>query len=262
MRYISLLILSCLICPSFGQNINTGTPFTSMANSCIMLKSPFEVYHNQAGLSDINNFNFGFTYTDRFHKEEFSSKSLFIVIPLFKLVSAIDYSYYGFSGYYREGAGLSVSKKLSERLSIGTKFKYLHSFVSRYSRHFTEYNFDVGLQYLLADDLRLGAHIANPITKFNYISTSIFRSGVSWQCLKSVLITGEYVYKRCMRNYFRFGFSWEAYRNLVLSIGRTSIDMSMYTGLSYKYKNICSSLSICTNDRLGTSSALSVDYEF
>ena len=262
MRYIILLILSCLICPSFGLNISTGSRFTGMANSCIMLKSPYEVFHNQAGLSDISKCNFGVSYTDRFNMDEFSSKSVFLVFPLLKTVSALDYSYYGYTEYYEEAIGCSVSKNLSSKLSLGMKIKYLHSFVKRYSRHSTEYNFEVGMQYCLFRKMRMGVHIANPVRKFNVISSTIFRTGLSWQCLKSILIAGEYVSIEDLPDFYTLGISWELYRNIFLCFGHASVDTVMHMGLTYKYRNLSSSISLYSNDMLGSSSAISVNYEF
>lgn len=261
MRYFFLLILSCLICPSFGQNINTGTIYTGLANSCISLKSPYQVFHNQAGLSDVKSNNVGFTYADRFQQEEFSSKSVFAVIPIYNTVYAIDYTHYGSHEYFEEATGLSVSRCLSRNISLGLKFKYAHSFVERYSRNRTEYNIECGIQYKFLDDFSYGIHISNPISKYNYISSKSFRTGFSWSIYNNLLITTEYTYIENLSRFFAVGLEWHCYKDLYINIGKYSIDKSPRMGVGYRYKSFNSYVSIYSHDQLGYSSSISINYE-
>lgn len=260
MKYPYWLILICLTCPLFGQNINTGTSYSGMGNSCVMLQSAESVYHNVAGINNIKNYVVGISYIEKFHIKEFSTRSLFVVCPLKWGVSAIDYQLFGYSEYYFDQLGLSLAKKLSNNLSLGVKLRYLHSFINSYNSHRTDYNLDIGIQYIYEDDFYFGVNISNLVDNKNPISERLLRVGVAYR-YTDLLFSLEYDKVLEFNSFYLIGFNYQIFDDFSIKLGYNSIGNTKYMGLGYKYKKFLSSISFSMHNTLGVSSELSLSYE-
>lgn len=260
MKVVYSLILSCLLCPLFGQNINTGSPFSGMANSCIMLSSPWSVFHNQAGISEIKNYIFGISYIEKFHNDAFSTRSVFVVCPSKWLVSSLDYQNFGYSKFYHEQMGLSFSRLLARNFSMGVKLKYIHSFIEMFNHHKTDYNFDLGFQYRIEEMFYFGVHISNPVNNNSGISEQLLRFGAAFK-YSDLLFSVEYDKILNSYHFFALGINWIFDDSLVLKSGFNSIGNTKYMGVDYRYRKFYSSIAFSLHEVLGLSSQIAISYE-
>lgn len=260
MKYLYWLILICLSCPIYGQNINTGTSYSGMGNSCVMLSSAESVYHNVAGLNDVHNYVVGISYIEKFDVKEFSTRSLFVICPSKWLVSAVDYQVFGYSEYYFDQFGLSLSKKLSKNFSLGVKLRYLHSFIKNYHSHRTDYNLDIGIQYKYHDFLYFGLNISNLVDNNNPISERLLRSGIAYK-YNEFLLSFEYDNIIDFTSFYLVGFKYQIFDSFSVKLGYNSIGSTKYTGLDYKFRKIFTSIAFSMHKVLGISSEISFSYE-
>jgi hypothetical protein len=260
MKFISSLILSCFICPLFGQNINTGSSFSGMANSCIMLSSPWAVFHNQAGIAEVSKYTFGISYLQKFHNEALTTCSLFVIIPSKWLVSSIDYQNYGYTKFYQEQLGLSFSKLLTKDLSLGVKIKYIHFHLQMYNLNHTDYNVDLGLQYKFKDILSFGAHISNPIVSKDESNDQLLRLGVA-AFYTDLTFSIEYDKVLNYYDFFALGFNWLFSKDFAFKAGYNSIGNTEYMGVDYSFMNMHTSIAFSMHEVLGLSSQISLSYE-
>ncbi|MGB5988657.1 MAG: hypothetical protein WBG43_02815 [Marinifilaceae bacterium] len=260
MKFLYLLISICLTCPIFGQNINTGTSYSGMGNSCVMLSSPESIYHNVAGIHNVKNYVVGMSYIEKFNIKEFSTRSLFVVCPFKWFVSAVDYQIFGYSKYCFDQFGLSIARSLSSNFSIGVKLRYLHSFIENYHSHRTDYNIDLGIQYKYKDYFYIGANISNLVDNNNPISEQLFRLGLAYR-YTDFLFSFEYDKILDFKEFYLMGFEYKILNNFSIKSGYNTIGNTKYFGLEYKYKKFSSSVAFSMHEILGISSELSFSYE-
>lgn len=261
MRIFILFLLIILAYPASGQNINVASPSSGKANSSVADKSVFSYFSNQAGISDITNYVIGVSYTEKFHSESFSTKSIFTIIPSKWFVVAADYERFGLTDYFEEQFGISIGKNLTKELSLGVRFKYSHSYIKKYKNNYTSYNVDIGLQYKLPLNITFGIHFTNPFTYRNYLNEQLLSVGVNWT-INSLLFS--YEYDKILNGYdFNLvGVKWNILNDIDINCGYSTIGDTRYIGVGDLYKKYYLSVNFSVHETLGLSSAISISYEF
>jgi len=261
MKSILLFLLLFITVLLSGQNINTATPFSGQGNSCVELSSPYSLFYNQAGISRTTHSIVGLSYSEKFHEEEFSTKTLFAIHPFKWAVAALDYERFGSSSYYEEQFGLSIARLLTKNLSLGFRLKYAHSFVNKYKNHHTAYNVDMGIQYTLPLDLVIAIHITNPFIYQDKLSEQLVKAGIGW-VNNNLTVSYEYDIIFDDYDFHLFGLSLNVLDNIDIRAGYSTIGNTRYMGVGYLYHNYYFSISFSMHESLGVSSAVSVHYEF
>lgn len=261
MRILVLLSLIIITYPLFGQNINVASPASGKANSNVADKSVFSYISNPSGISDITNYVIGVSYSEKFHSDSFSTKSIFTIIPSKWCVFAVDYERFGLVDYFEEQFGISVGKSLTNKLSLGVRFKYSHSYIKKYKNNHTVYNVDLGLQYKLPLDITFGIHFTNPFKYHNYLNEQLISTGISWD-INSFIFSYEYDKILSGYDFHLVGVSFNIFKDIDLRCGYSTIGATRYMGVGYLYKKYYLSINFSVHETLGLSSAISIHYEF
>ncbi|MBO7523798.1 MAG: hypothetical protein J6T30_08105 [Bacteroidales bacterium] len=261
--YISIvyILLSCLTLSAetpylFGHSaIGNGMGKTGLTYPGIS-----QAFNNQALLSDIKKLSFAANYESRFNLKELATKTLSIAIPAGNVTLGTKYSHFGYSDYSRSFVGLAAGIKLSKDFSAGVEIDYIneHSFDEYNDNH--AITFEIGMLAHLTSNTDIGFHLFNPLP--NALREKdipiVMEVGIGHHLSSSLFITAEMSMVSEEKPIYKFGYDYEAVKNLWIRGGYVTENNSFCFGVGYKVKTVSFDLAIVTHDYLGLSSSASI----
>jgi len=164
MRGALLLVLLFLATYVNAQNDRwaVGAQQAAIGFSNQTTSSPFSSFNNQAGLAQIEAFSAGIYFENRFLVDGINLFGLAAALPTNSGTFGIGLHRYGNNAYSENKVKLAYGRKLVEKLDIGAEFEVGNIQVEEYGSVFT-ITFGLGAQFNILDNVRLGAHLYNPI---------------------------------------------------------------------------------------------------
>ena len=162
--YICLLFLFGNI-SAFAQHVTSATAGArglATANANLNYQDIYSLFSNQAGLAKVRKFSALAYSHNRFLLAELNTVGIGIAAPLSTGTVGLVIQHYGFSEYNEQKIGLSYSRILLDKVSIGAQFDFLTARIKEYGNS-AAITFELGLQYAISDQLTAGFHLFNPI---------------------------------------------------------------------------------------------------
>lgn len=162
-RFLSfvLLLISAYV---YGGNEprSMGGAESALGGYNITFSDAFSASNNQAGMAFTDDVLIGLHYRSSYLPSSINTAGLSVVAPLAYGAIGGSVEYFGNSLYYEMKAGLAYAMKLADKASIGIQLDYLHSKAQGYDgKHFVTFEF--GLIYEPVEEVRIGAHVFNPV---------------------------------------------------------------------------------------------------
>jgi len=165
-----LLLFSLLFaCNSESQNYiypqNILLPYSAEAwgvgGASVSSQNVMAVFNNPAAYSDIQKFQCGIYSDQRFSQTKIISGAAAIVIPARVMNIGFAASHFGDSIYNQEKIGISVSRHLSKKLSLGATMSYMATYKTGDVMRGNILG-EIGLHFEATEKLKLGLFIFNP----------------------------------------------------------------------------------------------------
>ncbi len=264
MKYI------CLICVLFQLSLhaqnNPGSRSQALGSAGTALEDVWSLQLNSAGIASIERAVFALGYEQHFLDPELSTQSAILGLPIKDYVLGISFQRYGITQYLEQTAGIALSRKYSDALSIALSMNYHQVSIPFYGSGNT-ISVDVGMQYSLNDKLRLGSAITNPgRSKINDLSGSQIPTGVSvglaFDLSDKVLFLSDLTNIIDFGMNLRMGIEYRIIKSFHLRGGISANPFKQTGGFGLKFGRIAVDAAISSHPRLGYTPNLSLNYEF
>lgn len=239
---VVLLVLFQPASPLWGRSniLPTGSRATGMGNAFVSQFDVFSVYHNQAGLANIERTSIAFFYENRFFVKEFSSRAALLTFHTGSGNFALQYNSFG-PPLWREGnASIGYGRHLGKKLSAGLALNYFSTRLPELNRVISTMSFELGAIYQLTDRTFLGAHLANPYAP--NLTTLVYDEKIPWhfsigghtQFVSQFLLSYEIETVRGYWPMLQIGAQWEAVENLFVRGGFNTGPSRFFAGFGYE----------------------------
>jgi hypothetical protein len=262
--FIFLLFISFSVNLSAIENHPVGARSLALSHAFITLSDTWSTFHNQASITNINNFSAGIFYESKFMVDELSLTAGSFVLPV--SAGTFGFSFYQFGkGDFKENkVGVAFAKQLSEKFSAAIQLDYFSQRMPENSCAFGFVTFETGIIYSPNKKMFLGAHISNPI--LNGIETNegkqksptVFRFGGHYQFAKMILVTAEF--QKDLENPFilKTGIEFSPAQNFSLRFGISGKPVSYTAGIGYTFGKITTDIGFSYHGNLGVTPSVSV----
>lgn len=243
-RFILLLAVWLLCSIASAQfNDNAGGRSSAMAGAYSAISDGWSIFHNQAGLADIQTLHAGVYYENRFGMSALSDKGLFLATRLGKGTLGVSYHSFGYSEYASSKGGIAYAMGLGEKLDVGVQMNYYTVRLGENYGRANALSAEGGFIYRLNSKLTLAAHISNPSRAklSEYLDERIpgvVRMGGAFRLSKQVLLSCE-IYKDTRSDAsVRSGLEYRISESIVLRGGFASAPRQFTFGFGWKL-NAC-----------------------
>jgi len=264
---ILLLLLFIRIPLLASDNYPVGARSIALSNAFVSVSDSWSTFHNQATLAKINQLTAGVFYESRFLIDELSLAAGTFIFPFAKGTAGLSFYQFGKATFKESKFGLAYSKQLSEKLSAGIQLDYFLNRFPENEKAFGFATFELGVTYLLTDELTLGAHVFNPVE--NGITTYygkdkmpiILRIGGHYEFLDKVIISIEYYINSIQKEQVRTGLEFYILKNLVARMGVSGTPLKYTAGFGYHFGKISTDLAFSYHGNLGFSPSVSIQFQ-
>jgi len=217
----------------------TGSRASGMGNAFVSQFDVFSVYHNQAGLANIERTSISFFYENRFLVKEMSSRAGLLTFHTGSGNFAVQYNSFG-PPQWREGnAGISYARHLSKKLSTGLQLNYYSTRLPEINRAISTVSFELGTIYQITENTFLGAHIANPYAP--NLTTLVYDETIPWRLSlgghtnfnKQFTLSYEAEAVKGFVPNIQLGAQWEAIDNFFVRGGFNTSPSRFFAGFGY-----------------------------
>jgi hypothetical protein len=245
----------------FRQSAGAGE--AGMGYVCVMKKSFWASFHNQASLAYNNSWSAGFNYENRFGIRELGTSTAGLIIPAGKATVSSIYSHFGYSDFKREFAGLACGLKLSDWLAAGVQADYFSEITPGEYDNNQFITGEVGLLLSPSDNISIGIHLFNPVPNSlrKYLIPSRLRVGAGTNLSTSLFAGLEAEMSSGRDLILRTGIEYEAAKKLWIRGGFSTENNSFSFGLGYLTKIVMIDMGFRTHEKLGVTSSISLVFK-
>lgn len=246
-----------------------GARAAGLANSAVTLSDVWSAHHNQAGLGFLSSPTAGVYYESRYLLPELALNGAVVAVPLAnrKGTFALSYRSFGYQLYKESKTGLAFSRAFSDDLSIGMQINYHQIQIADVYGNRNVFTAEVGVQYRVAKDLTLGAHVFNPnrskLTEINQDRLpAVIRLGLRYNFSKNLFLTAETEKDTYNPAIFRAGLEYMAGSVLYLRAGFGTSPFASSFGFGLLLKNLKVDFAGNFHPVLGFTPQASLTYDF
>ena len=263
---ILLLLLFFRIPLLASDNYPVGARSVALSNAFVSVSDVWSTFHNQATLARIDHLATGVFYESRFLVNELSLAAGTVVSPFAGGTVGLSFYQFGKGTFKESKFGLAYSKQLSKKLSAGVQMDYFLNRFPENEKAFGFATFELGITWLLSDELTLGLHVFNPVK--NGIKTYsgeeempfILRAGGHYEFSDRILIAAEYYFNSIQNDQVRTGLEFFILKNLVARMGVSGTPLKYTAGLGYSFGKINTDFAFSYHGNLGFSPTVSIQF--
>ncbi len=259
---VILFVLTENVFSAHDQKIEEGKA-AAMANTSVTLIDIWSVYHNQAGLSYLENISIGAFHQSGFIKEQ-NLQGIAFALPTKTGTIAASYSYYGYSQYNEMQGGIAFGRTFSKYFAVGLQLNYLHTQIAVNYGTADAVNFEIGILSQPVDNLFIGAHVYNPSRSKmggEEIPT-IFNLGVSYLFSDKVLLAIGTEKDLNQEAIFKAGIDYKLIEYVSLQAGISTNPAKYSFGIGFHYININAHVGFSNHQTLGFTPSFTLSYGF
>ncbi|MDX8341425.1 hypothetical protein SLH46_19660 [Draconibacterium sp. IB214405] len=265
--YILLLCSTLIASTASSQNYTGGARSTALSNAFVSISDTWSTFHNQATLAQFNHFSAGIYYESKYGIDEFALAASSVVLPTSAGTFGLSFYQFGKGTFKEHKIGFAYAKQLSERLNAAVQFDYQTQHLPENADVFSFVTFELGATYQLTEQIKLGAHIYNPLKNgFNYPEEkiklpAIFRLGAHYAFDEHVLVSFETQKESDHDVVVKSGLEFMPVQNLALRFGISGRPVQYTAGLGYSFKNVRTDIAFSYHGNLGFTPSVSIQYQ-
>lgn len=241
-----------------------GSKSLALANSTIAQLHLESIFNNQAGLADLEEFQLGIFYDNRYLIDALSTKAIAVVVPTSQGVFGMQFNTFGNSEWLENNIGVAYSRTLSPSFAGSIGFNYYTTRVPETNELIKQIGANLGLIYRFSNTTSFALAL-NHFGVSNQSSSSI-NSEIPW----SLKIGGASQLNSNTKFYYQVhkiktqkiqimgGLDWAMVENFNLQLGISSAANHLSSGIAYSYSNFEFNLAFVFNQYLGFSPSASI----
>lgn len=265
-----LLVLLTLLA-QYGQyacsQYNTGPRLVAMGKTQASVNDLWSIEANVAAINNIKKPTIALNYLKYSFDKELSNQGLAAVFPFKNTFFGFSAQRYGITAYNEIKTGISITKKLGDKLSIGLKGNYHQIKIINYGNT-KGYSLNAGLFYQFNHQFAFGFY-SNNLAQQNYINQNIatqipsgIHIGAHYKATNKVLIATT-LSKHTNGNIdIGLGVEYEIIGNILLRTGLNAKPFKQYAGLGLNYKKLSMDLAFENDKNLGYTPQIALGYAF
>ena len=237
-----------------GGAAEKGTGLT-----CLMKKSFWSSFTNQALLASNKSFAAGVSYENRFGIQELSTCTAGAIFRTGKTSEGVIFSQFGYPMFRRVITGISCGMQLGKNIDAGVQADYISEILPREYDNTRILTFEAGAIFRISEDIISAVHVFNPLDGIIRKSPlpSAITLGVGADLSKNLFAGIETSISTGEKMAIRTGFEYSPSANFHLMGGFSTENTSFSFGLGYRIRSIRVDIGFSTHNRLGVTSALS-----
>ncbi len=246
----------------------SGSRSQALSDATVGLSDCWSVYGNQAGLAGIDRPIVGGSFQNRFLVAELSTRAGLLVLPVQASVFAFSISQFGQTPFRQEKFGLAYARKISPKINFGLQFNCYRLFLFEENRSVSSYGSELGVQYLLTENLVVGFHVMNPYLSSIKLNSGRFRypSRINLGTLYrfSDLFSLSTELENDFDDHFilKTGIEYNILEKLFVRAGVSGKPYQLSAGIGFHVKKFTLDLASTYNQYLGNSPSVSFQYQF
>lgn len=273
MKLTKYSILTLFILFSIAVNARstirpTGGKPAGMGNAFVSQYDVFSVYHNQAGLANIDRTSISFFYENQFLVPELSLRSGLITFPAASGAFAVQYHAFGPAQWSESNASVAYSRFLSKKLSAGLQLNYYGSRLPEIAKTISTVSFELGAIYQITDNTYLGAHIANPYSP--PMKTMVYEESIPWRFslgghtnfTETFTLSYEVEAIKSYLPTLQIGAQWEAVPDFFIRAGYNAVPSQVHAGFGYSSRFFTIDTAFNYHQYLGVTPSVSLIFSF
>ena len=265
-----LLIFAVLLAPfnmgiAGNDNSSPGARAAGLGGASVTHSDAFSVFSNQAGLANLNSLSVGVYGQNNFLIKDLNWYALGVGIPI-KSAGAfgVGASFYGGEFYKETQFKVGYGMLLFEKLSLGAEFNFTNFSITGYGSQ-AAFTFGLGAQYNITSELKVGAHIFNPLRieltdlEDDRLHTLI-KAGIAYEPSNKVGIYVEMEKNLDKKPMFKGGIEYRVLEKLHLRASATGQPTAAYFGIGVPLGGLSIDIANGFHTVLGYSPHLSISY--
>lgn len=268
---ILLIIAFCSVYSFLYARSNvypSGSKPAGMGNAFVSQYDVFSVYHNQAGLANLERTSISFFYENQFLVSEMSSRAGMLTFHTGSGNFAVQYNSFGPPQWRESNTGISYARYLSKRLSAGLQLSHFGTRLPEVNRSISTLSFELGSIYQLTNNTFLGVHIANPYSP--NITTTSYSESIPWRITIGghTEFTNEFTFAYQLKAVkssiptIQLGAEWEAAENIFLRGGVNTGPARIFAGFGYVSNFLTVDAAFSYHQFLGYTPSVSLIFSF
>ena len=263
-----IIKLIVFLLPSTGSAIErvaaAGAREAALSQAVVALPVSFSVFHNQAFLTENLNFGVNLCYRQPYFIQEYHQSALSLVCPVPAAVFAIGVSQSAIADYKESNIGISIAKKLSEKISAGILINYFFLNFPENGGHKGSFQVDGGIGYRFSKRLFMGFHLRNiaqskiETFQYNLSFPLIIRGGVSYMLTEQIMMATEAVFDKENMLCFRNGLEYRILEYFWIRGGISTKPFQHSFGLGYSWNLFQLDFAMVHHEILGFTPTFSV----
>lgn len=261
-----LIILGFCVSSFSIDNYPAGARSLALSHASVSFSDVWSAFHNQAGLSGVNNLSTGFFYESKFQIDELSLVSGSLVLPIPSGNFGFSFFQFGKGNFKENKFGLAFAKQLTNNFSAGIQIDYLSQVFPENSRAKGFVTFEGGIIYAASEALILGAHVFNPLLggietlNGKHKVPAIYRLGGQYYFDKMVLAVFEVEKDTESPLLLKAGIEFQPVEKLALRFGVSGKPFRTTTGLGYTFGKITTDIGFSYHGNLGITPSVSLQF--
>ncbi len=229
----------------------------------------WSLYHNPAGIANIEGVTAGAYVVRRFNLKELTSGSAGLVLPFLEGDHSLglDFTTFGFAAYRENRLGIAYATTLLEKVSLGVKFNYANVSIPNYGSESSLY-LDVGVNTAISKQLSLGFSATNVNrAKLGHDPAaeelpSVVTAGLAYQPSAKVLVVADLQKDIDHPLSVRAGLEYFLNDVIIARMGVSTEPLSWHAGLGLLTNGLKIDFAFGYTERLGYSPHISLSYGF
>jgi hypothetical protein len=266
---LSITVLLSSSVYAYSDNYQVGARSGGLAHASVAMSNQWSIFHNQAGLANVERMAVGLSYESKFLMSDLGIKAGSFIYPISKESGTFGISAYqfGFSNYSESKYGLAYAKTVGEKIRFGLQINYLQTRIGDIYGSQSMVSGDLGVQADITKDLTFGAHVFNinrtKLTDFNDERLpTILRFGFQYKFSDQLMVVAETEKDINKDIQLKGGLEYHPNEFIYLRIGAGSAPFLYAFGFGVDWKNLNLDFSSSVNNVLGHSPQLTLSYNF
>ena len=256
-RLVLFLTLGLLTKPACGNEKQyPGSKGAAMGNALVANYGCWSVFHNQAGLANLQGTSLGFHRENRFLVSEYALSAIALAVPTKPGTLGLGLSYFGYSKYHEINSGLSFSRKMTDRIAVGVQLNYHRLHISEQYGNTQHLSVEGGMIAMPAPDFYIGVHVFNPTratirTWYEQAKPLILRFGMAYHFGNRAILGVETEKETGQKALFRAGTEMMVIDQLVIRAGINVRPVQYSFGIGYRNAGLAIDLAFTNHPVLG-----------
>jgi hypothetical protein len=259
--FLIVFLLNAILFAQFppgSRQAGIGYTFTSIADD------QWSVFYNPAGISNIKNLSAGIYYSPApFGLSELANGSVVVANTFSFGGIGFSASTYGFELYRENKFSFAYAKSFFSDFSFGLKVTYNSISIKNYGNDFS-IGIDIGVLSRLSENVQLGftaKNINRPTYGVNKEKLpQQFSGGVAYKPAQNFLMSVELEKEVRYPFNFKFGFEYLPVKFFALRAGYNTEPSNYFAGIGIFYSNFIFNYSFISNNYLGYTHSIGIDF--